>query len=100
MVCGLSYSEVGGSILYIEARQARIFKKDSKSPGVLNLTGHLGEVMKESAMIAHTCAKNFFFQHMPDSPAISFLETQDIHINVPEGAIPKVHFYYVMFIII
>ena len=76
---GLAWTSVGGEILYIEA---------SISPGTgkLTLTGNLGNVMKESA----TTALSFIKAHAPELGIDSsrFKET-DIHIHVPEGAIPK-----------
>ncbi len=77
---GLAWTAVGGEILFIEA---------SKSPSKndkLTITGNLGNVMKESAMIALQYLK----AHAVDySIEPSVFDTNEIHIHVPEGAIPK-----------
>ena len=103
-MCGLAYSEYGGSVLFIESSQASFNppkEKEQKMEGELAqgrgtgriiITGSLGEVMKESSSIAHTFAKNFLNQN--DSPASNkykhYFDTHDIHIHFPEGAVPKV----------
>ena len=80
VVTGLAWTQVGGEILFIEASLS-----PSKTP-TLTLTGNLGDVMKESA----TLALGYIKAH-----AVQFgikqkdLETQSVHIHVPEGAIPK-----------
>ncbi|MDF1695693.1 MAG: endopeptidase La [Saprospiraceae bacterium] len=76
---GLAYTSVGGDILFIEASK-------SKGKGRLNLTGNLGDVMKESA----TTALSFIKAHSESlgiDPEI--FDTIDMHLHVPEGAIPK-----------
>ncbi len=76
---GLAWTEVGGEILYVEATTM-------KGKGELTLTGHLGEVMKESAQAALSYAR----AHAPElaiDPEI--FERLAIHIHVPAGAIPK-----------
>ena len=95
MVCGLSYSESGGSITYIEARESAF--KNEPAPnnkqlvhGSVKVTGSLGDVMKESVVLAHTLAKTFLMTKLADSTAASYLESQDVHLHVPEGAVPKV----------
>ncbi len=79
LAVGLAWTPVGGEILYIET---------SLMPGKgdLILTGHLGDVMKESARAALTYAKAN--QVALGIPAAAF-ENRDVHIHVPEGAIPK-----------
>lgn len=79
MVTGLSVTQVGGEILFIEA-----IKMPGK--GNLILTGQLGDVMKESATAAMSYIRSRADQINlnPD-----FQEKIDIHIHVPEGAIPK-----------
>lgn len=61
---------------------------DEKKPvnGSLTVTGHLGDVMKESSQIALTVARNFMSQNDPSN---TFLETANIHLHVPEGATKK-----------
>ena len=79
VVTGLAYTEYGGDILPIEVNYF-------KGKGALILTGHLGDVMKESANIALSYVKSNAetFGIDPDLFANS-----DIHIHVPEGAVPK-----------
>jgi ATP-dependent Lon protease len=76
---GLAYTTVGGDILFIEASLAR-------GKGTLTLTGSLGDVMKESA----TTALSYLRAHGEeyDIPLDQF-ENSNIHIHVPEGAVPK-----------
>lgn len=76
---GLAYTSVGGDILFIEASK-------SKGKGRLNLTGNLGDVMKESATTALS-----FIKANSESLGIDpeIFDKTDIHIHVPEGAIPK-----------
>ena len=79
VVTGLAYTEDGGDILPIEVN---FFK----GKGALILTGHLGDVMKESANIALDYVKSNaeLFQIDPE-----LFANNDIHIHVPEGAVPK-----------
>lgn len=94
VVVGLAYNALGGSILYIEATRAA-FPLDGAAisgAGTLRVTGSLGEVMKESATIASTVARNFLQLHFPgdDSKTVrEFLDRSSVHIHVPEGAVPK-----------
>jgi len=76
VVTGLAWTPVGGEILYIET----MF---TKGKGNIQITGQLGDVMKESAQIAVSLVKSIF----PDK-ADMFAEN-DLHIHVPEGAVPK-----------
>lgn len=76
---GLAWTSMGGSTLYIETLA-------EKGKSGLQLTGKLGEVMKESSSIAYSYAKNFYLKHFPDG---KFFETHSIHLHVPEGATPK-----------
>lgn len=79
IVTGLAWTEVGGDILYIEA-------SSNKGKGALNITGNLGDVMKESAAIALQWVK----AHADElGIASDFFESNDIHLHVPEGATPK-----------
>jgi ATP-dependent Lon protease len=76
---GLAWTETGGEILYVEVNTM-------KGKGELTLTGHLGEVMKESAQAALSYARAHAAE-LGIEPA--FLEGRDIHVHVPAGAIPK-----------
>jgi len=78
-VTGLAWTAVGGDILFIEALK-------TKGKGKLQLTGQLGEVMQESAQAAFSYAKARAKELGIDEDA---LENYDIHIHLPEGAIPK-----------
>ena len=79
VVTGLAYTEYGGDILPIEVNYF-------KGKGALILTGHLGDVMKESASIALDYVKSNA-EHFQIDPDI--FSNNDIHIHVPEGAVPK-----------
>jgi len=79
VVTGLAWTENGGEILFIECVM-------SKGKGALSTTGNLGDVMKESAIIA--------YQYLKANPQLLSLSPKDfsdrdIHIHVPEGSIPK-----------
>jgi ATP-dependent Lon protease len=79
VVTGLAWTSVGGEILYIETSL-------SAGKGKFNMTGNLGEVMKESATISLEYLKS----HAPELGLKSdVFEKWDVHIHVPEGAIPK-----------
>ncbi|CAH0725101.1 unnamed protein product, partial [Brenthis ino] len=86
VVMGLAWTAMGGSTLYIETALRNTMKEEKVSQGSLELTGHLGDVMKESARIALTVARNFLAEHYPDN---QFLNTSHLHLHVPEGATPK-----------
>ncbi len=79
VVTGLAWTPVGGQILFVETSL-------SHGKGRLTLTGNLGEVMKESAVIAHEYLKGKT-QELNLPPDI--FDFWNIHIHVPEGAIPK-----------
>ena len=76
---GLAWTRVGGDILYIESSL-------SKGKGKLTLTGNLGDVMKESATTALSFVKSKSKDFGIDD---AMFENNDIHIHIPEGAIPK-----------
>ena len=80
VVTGLAWTAVGGEILFVESSL-------SKSKGEkLTLTGNLGDVMKESAVIAMQYIKSHAeLLNIPDE----IFEKWNVHIHVPEGAIPK-----------
>ena len=76
VVTGLAWTPLGGDILYIETMLM-------PGKGEIIITGQLGDVMKESARIALSLVKNLF-------PAqAEALKDHDLHIHVPEGAVPK-----------
>ena len=79
VVTGLAWTEVGGDILYIESCL-------TPGKGKISLTGNLGDVMKESATIAHEWV---MAHHKELNIDPKLFETNDINIHVPEGAIPK-----------
>ena len=79
LVTGLAWTEVGGSILSTEAAVV-----DGK--GKLTLTGQLGDVMQESAQAAMSYIRS---RAARLGLARDFYRNQDIHVHVPEGAIPK-----------
>lgn len=76
---GLAWTSVGGDILFIEA-------STSKGKGKLQLTGNLGDVMKESAATALSFIKSHAEELGIDAKVF---ENTDIHVHVPEGAVPK-----------
>ncbi len=79
VVTGLAWTSVGGDILFIESIISR-------GKGLLNITGNLGKVMKESATIAMEYIKSNANRFELD-PAI--FDKYNVHIHVPEGATPK-----------
>ncbi len=79
VVTGLAWTSVGGDILFIESIL-------SKGKGLLNITGNLGKVMKESATIAMEYIKSNADRFGIDP---SVFEKYNVHIHVPEGATPK-----------
>ena len=78
-VNGLAYTDMGGDMLRVEAAVL-------DGTGKLELTGSLGDVMKESAKAALTCTRALAAQY---GIAGDFYQKKDIHIHVPEGAVPK-----------
>jgi len=76
IITGLAWTQVGGTILYIESLM-------TKGTGKLTITGQLGDVMKESATIALSLVKAMY------PGKIKLLEKSDIHIHVPDGSTPK-----------
>ena len=79
VVTGLAWTELGGEIMFIEAIKM-------KGKGKLTLTGKLGEVMKESAQTALSYIRANAEKYGIDSKVF---EEYDVHIHVPEAAIPK-----------
>lgn len=82
VVMGLAWTAMGGSTLYIETTQVE--QGDGK--GALHITGQLGDVMKESAQIAHTLSRAILLEKEPDNP---FFANTKLHLHVPAGATPK-----------
>ena len=76
---GLAWTPVGGEVLFVEASRMT-------GSGSLTLTGHLGEVMKESARAALSWFRAHVSQYNVDP---SFYKDAEIHLHVPSGAIPK-----------
>ena len=79
VVTGLAWTQMGGEILFVESSV-------SEGKGQLSMTGNLGNVMKESTTIA--------FQYIKAHPEMAGLtpeefDKKDIHVHVPEGAVPK-----------
>ena len=79
VVTGLAWTSMGGEILFIESSM-------SSGKGILTMTGNLGDVMKESATIAYQ-----YIKAHPELTGMSYEEfsQKDIHVHVPEGAVPK-----------
>lgn len=79
VVRGLAWTSVGGDTLQIEVNLI-------PGSGKLQLTGQLGDVMKESAQIAMTYVKSVAGEY---GIGKEFFDSNDIHIHIPEGAVPK-----------
>ena len=105
VVTGLAWTSMGGAVLYIETqpigtRHLRRAAADdaassdsgnesgssSSREGSIMRTGQLGEVMKESSLIAHTFARSYLSGVAPSN---AYLEEASLHLHVPEGATPK-----------
>jgi ATP-dependent Lon protease len=76
---GMAWTPVGGEVLFIEASRMQ-------GSGTLTLTGHLGDVMKESARAALSWFRAHAAQFNVDP---DFYKSSEIHLHVPSGAIPK-----------
>lgn len=76
IITGLAWTSAGGEILFIESSM-------TKGKGKLTITGQLGDVMKESIQIAISLIKNIYPKY------VKKISESDIHIHVPEGAVPK-----------
>ncbi len=79
IVRGLAWTAVGGDTLQIEVNVM-------PGKGAINLTGQMGDVMKESAQIALTYVRSISEQY---DIAEDYFEKRDIHLHIPEGAVPK-----------
>jgi ATP-dependent Lon protease len=76
---GLAWTPTGGEVLFVEASRMA-------GPGTLTLTGHLGDVMKESARAALSWFRTHAAEYGVDA---DFYKDAEIHLHVPSGAIPK-----------
>lgn len=79
VVNGLAYTQAGGDLLKVEVAAM-------EGTGKIELTGSLGDVMKESAKIAHSYVRTISKDYGINS---EFYKNSDVHIHFPEGAIPK-----------
>ncbi|KAL4608015.1 lon protease, mitochondrial-like [Arapaima gigas] len=89
VVMGLAWTAMGGSTLFVETslrRPREALAKEGPREGSLEVTGQLGDVMKESAKIAYTFARAFLMKEQPEN---DFLVGAHLHLHVPEGATPK-----------
>ncbi|XP_014209904.1 lon protease homolog, mitochondrial isoform X2 [Copidosoma floridanum] len=84
VVMGLAWTAMGGSTLFVETAMSKPGGK--KNEGSVEVTGHLGDVMKESTRVALVVARNFL--HKID-PANTILFDEHLHLHFPEGATPK-----------
>ncbi|KAF9913278.1 hypothetical protein EC991_000040 [Linnemannia zychae] len=83
VVTGMAYNGVGGGILFIEVSQM-------PGKGHLQLTGSLGDVIKESAQIALSWVKSHGYEiGLTNSPGQNVMEKADVHIHMPSGGTPK-----------
>ncbi|KAK1584449.1 hypothetical protein Q3G72_033141 [Acer saccharum] len=82
VVMGLAWTAMGGSTLYIETTQV----EQEEGKGALHVTGQLGDVMKESAQIAHTVARAILLEKDPQN---TFFANSKLHLHIPAGATPK-----------
>ncbi|KAF9199461.1 hypothetical protein BGZ49_010397 [Haplosporangium sp. Z 27] len=83
VVTGMAYNGVGGGILFIEVSQM-------PGKGRLQLTGSLGDVIKESAHIALSWVKSHSYEiGMTNSRVQNIMEKVDVHIHMPSGGTPK-----------
>ena len=79
VVTGLAWTSVGGDTLSIEVNIM-------SGKGTLTLTGNMGDVMKESAGIAKSLVRSMAKEYAIED---DFFEKNDIHLHIPEGAVPK-----------
>ncbi len=79
MATGLAWTEAGGVVLFIEVTLM-------PGKGNVQLTGHLGDIMKESAQAAMSYVRSHWLEL---GLSEKFFQSRDVHIHVPEGAVPK-----------
>jgi Lon-like ATP-dependent protease len=79
---GLAWTSMGGSTLYIETTKV----EEGEGKGALVMTGQLGDVMKESAQIAHTVSRAILRDREAEN---QFFANSKLHLHVPAGATPK-----------
>lgn len=85
VVMGLAWTNMGGSVLYIESVVDPVHDT-TNTTGKLTRTGQLGKVMEESSTIAYTVAKGYLLKYHSDN---KFFDKNMLHLHVPEGATPK-----------
>lgn len=88
VIAGLAWTSMGGSTLYIETALKKPYdpEKSPQEVGSMEMTGNLGNVMKESAQLAYTFAKAYMTKRFPDNQLLQYAA---VHLHVPEGATPK-----------
>ncbi|XP_060073839.1 lon protease homolog, mitochondrial-like [Ylistrum balloti] len=90
VVTGLAWTAMGGSTLFIETVLKRPLDSpstgDKPETGSIEVTGNLGNVMKESVQLAYTFAKSFMVSELSSN---DFLQKGLVHLHLPEGAVPK-----------
>jgi len=80
VVCGLSWSSMGGNLLHVES-----FYEHGSTKAELRTTGHLKEVMRESTEIAYSVVKKILHKLEPENEFFK----KKVHMHFPSGAIPK-----------
>lgn len=90
VVTGLAWTAMGGSTLFIETVLKRPLDSpstgDKPETGSIEVTGNLGNVMKESVQLAYTFAKSYMVSNLSNN---DFLQKALVHLHLPEGAVPK-----------
>ncbi|EEB05957.1 lon protease Lon1 [Schizosaccharomyces japonicus yFS275] len=84
VVMGLAWTRLGGATLYVESIVKN--KLTSSSQPSLERTGQLGDVMKESSLLAYSYVRSLVAKRFPDN---QFFQKAQIHLHCPEGAVPK-----------
>jgi Lon-like ATP-dependent protease len=81
VVMGLAWTSMGGATMYVEVLKDQFTKGNS-----IQISGSVGDVMRESAQLSHTFAKHFLRAQKGEN---KFFEENAVHLHVPEGATPK-----------